>query len=337
LIYKAIRPLLFTLDAETAHGLALSALKLGIAPHPPRAPASLRRSILGLQFPNPVGLAAGFDKHGEVPDAALRLGFGFVEIGSVTPRPQAGNPRPRVFRATLDHAIVNRLGFNSQGHEAVHRRLAAREQNGIVGVNLGANRDSDDRIADYVAGVRRFAGVASYLTVNISSPNTKGLRDLQEKEALTRLLSMVAGARAQAAPHPPILVKIAPDLDDDALQGVAETAIALGIDGIIATNTTIAHDGIRDQRIARQEGGVSGRPLFEPSTRILKRLREIAGRRLVLVGVGGIDSPQAARAKLAAGADLVQLYTGMVYEGPGLPARIVRALADDLQRTPARS
>jgi dihydroorotate dehydrogenase len=337
-IYRALRPLLFALDAETAHGLALSALKLGLTPRAPRAPAVLRKRLLGLDFPNPVGLAAGFDKHGEVPDAALRLGFGFVEIGSVTPRPQAGNPRPRVFRASADGAIVNRMGFNSEGHEAVYRRLAARERNGIVAVNLGANRDSDDRSADYVAGVRRFAGVASYLTVNISSPNTSGLRDLQEKEALTRLLSMVAGARAQATPHPPILLKIAPDLDDDALQRIAETAIGLGIEGVIATNTTLARDGIGDAKIAAEAGGVSGRPLLAPSTRILRRLREIAGNRLVLVGVGGVDSPQAAEAKFAAGADLVQLYTGMVYEGPGLPARIVRAMADAREMgTPGRS
>jgi dihydroorotate dehydrogenase len=337
-IYRALRPLLFTLDAETAHGLALRALKLGLAPHAPRAPAALRKRVLGLDFPNPVGLAAGFDKHGEVADACLRLGFGFVEIGSVTPRPQSGNPRPRVFRAAADRAVINRMSFNSEGHEAVYRRLAERERTGIVAVNLGTNRDSDDRIADYVAGVRRFASVASYLTINISSPNTKGLRDLQEKEALTRLLSMVAGARAQAAPHPPILVKIAPDLDDDALHGIAETVIGLGIDGMIATNTTLSRDGIRDPKIAAEAGGMSGRPLFAPSTRVLQRLRQIAGSRLVLIGVGGIDSPEAARAKLAAGADLVQLYTGMIYEGPGLPARIVRALADERdRRTPARS
>lgn len=337
MIYRALRPLLFALDAEAAHGLALRALKLGLTPRAARAPTVLRRHLLGLDFPNPVGLAAGFDKHGEVPDAALGLGFGFVEIGSVTPRPQPGNPRPRVFRAAADGAIVNRMGFNSEGHEAVYRRLAARERTGIVGVNLGANGDSDDRLADYVAGVRRFANVASYLAINISSPNTKGLRDLQEKEALTRLLSMVAGARADAAPHPPILVKIAPDLDDDALQSIAETAIGLGIDGVIATNTTLARDGISNPAIAGEAGGVSGRPLLAPSTRILKRLREIAGNRLVLVGVGGVDSPEAARAKFAAGADLVQLYTGMVYEGPGLPARIVRALADDrAERMPGR-
>jgi dihydroorotate dehydrogenase len=329
--------LLFALDAEAAHGLALRAMKLGLTPHAPRSAASVGKRLLGLDFPNPIGLAAGFDKHGEVPDAALRLGFGFVEIGSVTPLPQSGNPRPRVFRAAADHAIINRMGFNSEGHEAVYRRLAARERRGIVAVNLGANRDSDDRIADYVAGVRRFASVASYLTINISSPNTKGLRDLQEKEALTRLLSMVAGARAQAAPHPPILVKIAPDLDDDALAGIAETVIGLGIEGMIATNTTVSRAGISDPKMAAEAGGVSGRPLFAASTRVLTRLREVAGPRLILVAAGGVDSPETARAKLAAGADLIQLYTGMVYEGPALPARIVRTLADSrAESRPAR-
>lgn len=329
MIYRALRPLLFAFDPEAAHGLAIRAMKLGVTPHAPRSPASLRRRILGLDFPNPIGLAAGFDKNGEVPDAALRLGFGFVEVGTVTPRPQAGNPRPRLFRAIADRAVINRLGFNNEGHEAVYRRLAERERTGIVAVNLGANRDSEDRVADYAAGVHRFARVASYLTINISSPNTPGLRDLQDKEALTRLLSMVAGARAQAAPHPPILVKIAPDLDDGALERIAETVIGLGIEGMIATNTTIARNGISDPRIAKEAGGLSGRPLFGPSTRVLKRLREIAGSRLVLVGAGGVDSAATARAKLEAGADLVQIYTGMIYEGPGLPARIVRALADE--------
>jgi dihydroorotate dehydrogenase len=328
-IYRALRPLLFALDPETAHALTIRALKLGVSPNAPRSPTALRKRILGLDFSNPVGLAAGFDKNGEVPDAALRLGFGFVEIGTVTPRPQPGNPRPRMFRAVADGAVINRLGFNNEGHEAVYRRLAERERSGIVGVNLGANRDSEDRIADYAAGVRRFASVASYLTINISSPNTPGLRDLQEKEALTRLLSMVAGARAQAAPHPPLLVKIAPDLDDDALQRIAETVVGLGIDGMIATNTTTARTGISDARIAREAGGVSGRPLFDASTHVLKHLRDVAGSKLVLIGAGGVDTPETARAKLAAGADLIQLYTGMIYRGPGLPARIVRALADE--------
>jgi dihydroorotate dehydrogenase len=323
LIYGLIRPALFALEPEAAHRAAIRALALGLYRPAPAHDPRLNRRILGLDFPNPVGLAAGFDKNGEVPDAALALGFGFVEIGTVTPRPQGGNPRPRMFRAPADRAIVNRLGFNSEGHDAVHARLARRRRRGIVGVNLGANKESRDRIADYVTGARRFGDVADYLTVNISSPNTPGLRDLQEKDALRRLLGEVGAARGSV----PVLVKIAPDLDDDALGGIVETVIASGIDGMIVSNTTLSRDGIADPQLAAEAGGVSGRPLFAPSTKMLARARRLAGDRLVLVGVGGIDSGVAARQKLAAGADLVQLYTGMVYEGPDLPARIVAELA----------
>jgi dihydroorotate dehydrogenase len=323
LIYGLIRPALFALEPEAAHRAAIRVLALGLYRPAPAHDPRLNRRILGLDFPNPVGLAAGFDKNGEVPDAALALGFGFVEIGTVTPRPQGGNPRPRMFRAPADRAIVNRLGFNSEGHDAVHARLARRRRLGIVGVNLGANKESSDRIADYVTGARRFGDVADYLTVNISSPNTPGLRDLQEKDALRRLLGEVGAARGSV----PVLVKIAPDLDDDALGGIVETVIASGIDGMIVSNTTLSRDGIADPQLAAEAGGVSGRPLFAPSTKMLARARRLAGDRLVLVGVGGIDSGVAARQKLAAGADLVQLYTGMVYEGPGLPARIVAELA----------
>jgi dihydroorotate dehydrogenase len=323
LIYGLIRPALFALEPEAAHRAAIRALALGLYRPAPAHDPRLNRRILGLDFPNPVGLAAGFDKNGEVPDAALALGFGFVEIGTVTPRPQGGNPRPRMFRAPADRAIVNRLGFNSEGHDAVHARLARRRRRGIVGVNLGANKESSDRIADYVTGARRFADVADYLTINISSPNTPGLRDLQEKDALRRLLGEVGAARGSV----PVLVKIAPDLDDDALGGIVETVIAAGIDGMIVSNTTLSRDGVSDPQLAAEAGGVSGRPLFAPSTKMLARARRLAGDRLVLVGVGGIDSGVAARQKLAAGADLVQLYTGMVYEGPGLPARIVAELA----------
>jgi dihydroorotate dehydrogenase len=323
LIYSLIRPALFTLEPEAAHRLAIRALGLGLYRPAVAQEARLRRRVLGLDFPNPVGLAAGFDKNGEVPDAVLALGFGFVEVGTVTPLPQSGNARPRMFRAPADRAIVNRLGFNSEGHDAVHARLARRTRRGIVGVNLGANKESSDRVADYVTGVRRFGDVADYLAINISSPNTPGLRDLQEKDALRRLLGEVGAARGAV----PVLVKIAPDLDDDALAGIVETVLASGIDGMIVSNTTLSRDGITDARIAAEAGGVSGRPLFAPSTKMIARVRRLAGDRLVLVGVGGIDSGVAARQKLAAGADLVQLYTGMVFEGPGLPARIVAELA----------
>ena len=326
--YARLRPLLFALDPETAHRAAIMALASGLLPKPPPPSARLRRTLLGLDFPNPVGLAAGFDKNAEVPDAALALGFGFVEVGTVTPRPQAGNPRPRMFRLADDRALINRLGFNNAGHEAVYLRLAGRRRTGIVGVNLGANKDSPDRIADYAAGVRRFADVADYLTVNVSSPNTPGLRDLQEKEAAATLLAAVAAARDAGQKRVPILLKIAPDgLDDAALAGLVDTALACGIDGIIATNTTVARNYLTSARHTSEAGGLSGRPLFDPSTAIIRKLRGFAGDALVLVGVGGVDSVQTAQVKFDAGADLVQLYTGMIYEGPDLAARIVNGLA----------
>lgn len=336
MIYRLIRPLLFALDPETAHGLAIAALKAGLYPRAPAPDSRLSRRVLGLDFPNPIGLAAGFDKNAEVVDAALAMGFGFVEVGTVTPLPQPGNPRPRMFRLTTDRAIINRLGFNNEGHEAVHARLAARERRGIVGVNLGANKDSADRVADYVAGVRRFADVADYLTINVSSPNTPGLRDLQEKAALTRLLGAVGEVRGRLPKSPLVLVKIAPDLDNDALAAFVETAVSSGIDGVIVSNTTIARDGLSDRTHAHEVGGLSGRPLFRRSTEMIAAVRRLAGDRLALIGTGGVDSVATARAKLAAGANLVQLYTGMVYEGPGLPARIAAGLAV-IPRTAAQS
>jgi dihydroorotate dehydrogenase len=326
-IYALARPFLFALDPETAHRASIAALQAGLAPSAPVSPASTKRTVMGLDFPNPLGLAAGYDKNAEVVDAALALGFGFVEVGSVTPKPQPGNPRPRVFRSVADHAIVNRLGFNSEGHEAVHARLAKRERRGIIGVNLGANKDSADRVADYARGVTRFSDVASYLAINISSPNTPGLRDLQEREGLTRLLAAVGEARERASRRVPIVVKIAPDLDEVALAAVVETVIAAGMDGMIVSNTTLSRVGVSDPRVAAETGGLSGRPLFAPSTKMLARVRALAGTRLALIGTGGIDSVSAARQKLIAGADLIQLYTGMVYEGPELPGRIAAGLA----------
>jgi dihydroorotate dehydrogenase len=325
-IYALARPLLFALDPETAHRASIAALQAGLAPSAAASPAKLKRTVMGLDFPNPLGLAAGYDKNAEVVDAALDLGFGFVEIGSVTPKPQPGNPKPRVFRAVADHAIVNRLGFNSEGHDAAHARLAKRRPRGIVGVNLGANKDSADRVADYALGVTRFSDVASYLAINISSPNTPGLRDLQERAGLTRLLSEVAEARERASRRVPVVVKIAPDLDEAALAAMVETVIAAGMDGMIISNTTLSRAGLRDARTAGEAGGLSGRPLFAPSTAVLAQVRALAGTRLALIGTGGIDSLRAAQQKLAAGADLIQLYTGMVYEGPELPGKIVAGL-----------
>jgi dihydroorotate dehydrogenase len=331
-LWPLARPLLFTLDAERAHGLSLQALSAGLLPPAPPSDPRLRRTLLGLDFANPLGIAAGYDKNAEVPGPLLRLGFGFVEIGTVTPLPQPGNPRPRIFRLPEDRAVINRLGFNNDGHDAVHRRLSARPPAGILGVNVGANKDSADRIADFARGVARFAGLASYLTINVSSPNTPGLRDLQEKAALADLLARALDARAKAARTPPLFLKIAPDLDDTALAAIAEVALAAGIDGMIATNTTVGRAGISDRRLASEPGGLSGRPLFARSTAVLAKLRLLVGKKMVLIGVGGVDSAETAFAKILAGADLVQLYTGMVYEGPGLPARILAGLPALMER-----
>ena len=328
------------LPPERAHRLAISLA----AAAPRRAPAACRDPrlavhALGLEFANPLGLAAGLDKDAEVPDAMLRLGFGSVEIGTVTPLPQAGNPLPRLFRIPRHGAIVNRMGFNNAGHEAVSERLEARAgRTGIVGANIGANKESDDRIYDYVTGVRLFAPLAAYLTVNVSSPNTPGLRDLQMRSALAPLLDRLTDARAAAAEESgrrtPLLLKVAPDLSDGELGGIVETVLQNGLDGIIVSNTTTARPGLDGLRHADEAGGLSGRPLFDLSTAMLARTRQLAGPNLVLVGAGGVDSAATAWSKIAAGADLVQLYPGLVYGGPSLPRRICEGL---LQRLDERN
>ena len=324
--------LLRLLEPEHAHRVALKAARR----LPSRPPANARDprlnvSVLGLYFPNPIGLAAGFDKDAAVPDQMLGLGFGFVEIGTVTPLPQAGNATPRLFRLPADRALINRLGFNNEGHEAALEQLDRRAgRGGIVGVNLGANRDSEDRVFDYYAGVRLFAPMAAYLTINVSSPNTPGLRELQGPAALAELLARVGEARAAAEEESgrraPLLLKIAPDLDDGQLSGVIETSKQQGVDGLIIANTTVKRPQLRSRKHAAQLGGLSGPPLFEASTAMLARARELAGRDFVLVGTGGVDSAAAAWSKIAAGADLVQLYSALVYEGPSLPRRIVSDL-----------
>lgn len=329
-LYALARAGLFRIDAETAHGLAVKALATGLLPACPPASKRLATRVLGLDFPNPLGMAAGFDKNGEVPDALLRLGFGFAEVGTVTPRPQGGNPRPRVFRLPADRAVVNRLGFNNQGHQALRARLETRRRRpGIVGVNVGANKDTVDRPADYVAGIEAFADLAHYFTINVSSPNTPGLRDLQARAALADLLARAVEARDRMAERhgrrTPLLLKIAPDLDAGGLEDVAAEAMDKRIDGIILGNTTLSRDGAGDAAAA-ETGGLSGRPLFRRSTALLARLRGLVGREMVLVGVGGVESGETAYAKIAAGADLVQLYTGFVYEGPRLAGRILADL-----------
>jgi dihydroorotate dehydrogenase len=301
----------------------------------PAAPADdpkLAISLFGRLFPNPLGLAAGFDKNAEVPDVMLKLGFGFVECGTVTPRPQPGNPRPRMFRLRQDRAVINRLGFNNQGMAAAAERLSARPRQGIVGINIGANKDSADRIADYRETFARLSPLADYVTVNISSPNTPGLRGLQNKDELEKLLALVVEERARANSTVPLLLKIAPDLDEHALDDIANTVLASGIEGMIVSNTTLARPATLKSTNARESGGLSGAPLFAPSTAILKAVRQRVGAQIVLVGVGGVSSGADAYAKIRAGASLVQLYTAMAYEGPGIITRITRELSALLAR-----
>ena len=300
-------------------------------------PRSWRCAAFGLNFPNPVGLAAGFDKNAQVPDALLRLGFGFVEVGTVTPRPQAGNPRTRLFRLEADEGVINRLGFNNEGAPVVLARLAARAREvGVVGVNVGANRDSTDRAEDYVRLIETFAPVASYFTVNVSSPNTPGLRDLQQADALDDLLARVVAAREAARPRSgptPVLLKIAPDLTLAELDDVVGVARKHRVDGMIVGNTTISRPtGLRERDKAKEQGGLSGRPLFKLSTRMLAETFVRAEGAFPLIGAGGIDSGPTAIAKIKAGATLLQLYTGLVFRGIGLLSEIKADLSAALKR-----
>ncbi|MGE0765600.1 MAG: quinone-dependent dihydroorotate dehydrogenase [Hyphomicrobiaceae bacterium] len=328
------RPVLFAFDPERAHQLTIQALEAGVYPRDPLPDdARLGVTVAGLRFPNPVGIAAGFDKDARVPDAILGMGCGFAEIGTVTPIAQAGNPRPRIFRLIRDRAVINRLGFNNEGHGPALKRLEARKsRGGIVGVNIGANKDAADRSADYVAGLDAFYGLAAFLTVNISSPNTPGLRDLQAPAALDELLSRLMTARerqiARGAPRRPIVVKIAPDIAEGDVAPIAERLVAHKVDAIAVSNTTLARTGLGDVEGGKEAGGLSGRPLFDRSTAMLARVYLATNRAIPLIGVGGIDSPEAAYAKIEAGATLIQLYTGLIYEGAGLVRRIKRHLTD---------
>ena len=322
------RQLLFTLDPETAHGLSIRALKCGL-PLSLGAPRDKRLNVrvAGLEFPNPLGMAAGYDKNAEAPDALLGLGFGFAEVGTITPLPQSGNPKPRIFRLVQDEAVINRLGFNNKGHDAAEKRLRTRAgKGGIVGVNIGANKDSADRIGDYELGVTRFAPLATYLTVNISSPNTPGLRTMQARESLAELLGRVMAARAKGIRQPPIFLKIAPDLADAEIEDIAAEVVERNIGGVIVSNTTIARQGLASRTNAGEAGGLSGKPLFVRSTAVLARVRKLLGPDVAIVGVGGVNSAETALEKIRAGADLVQLYTGMIYAGPSLPGRILRGM-----------
>lgn len=336
-LYRFARPALFALDPEDAHEATIKALELGLHPRQiGNDDPVLRQTVFGLDFPNPIGVAAGYDKDARAADAVLAMGCGFAEIGTVTPRAQSGNPKPRIFRLVADRALINSLGFNNGGHAAALARLEARRSKpGIVGVNIGANKDSADRPGDYAKGIETFSAVASYFTVNISSPNTPGLRDLQAPAALDELLSRVMEARtrvvSQGGPRRPIVVKIAPDIAEEDVSPICERLIAHAVDGIAVSNTTLARDGLTDVQ-ATKSGGLSGRPLFRRSTIMLARVFEATDGKIPLIGIGGVDSGETALEKMEAGATLLQLYTGLVYAGPGLIGEIKSHLAREVRR-----
>ncbi|AOL93503.1 quinone-dependent dihydroorotate dehydrogenase [Porphyrobacter sp. LM 6] len=334
MLFRLLRPALFTLDSETGHRLALAGLKALPLRAPMPLPGRLAIEVAGLRFPNPVGVAAGFDKDAEVPDALLGLGFGFTEVGSITPLPQAGNPKPRLFRLVEDQAVINRMGFNNGGAEVALERLRARaERPGIVGVNIGANKDSADRIADYAVMARMMAPVASYLCVNVSSPNTPGLRALQDEGALTALIEGVIAARDEAncAVVPPVFLKVAPDLEPADIDAIARIALDKRLGALVVSNTTISRPALRSSH-AGETGGLSGAPLRELATQRLRDFRKATGAAIPLVGVGGIATAEHAWERIRAGASLVQLYSAMVYEGPGLGAKIARGLEALMKR-----
>lgn len=333
MLFRLLRPALFALDSETGHRLAIRALR-ALPSRQPAQPGRLAINVAGISFPNPVGVAAGFDKDAEVPDALLGLGFGFAEVGSITPLPQAGNPKPRLFRLAEDRAVINRMGFNNGGAEVALARLQQRaRRTGVLGINIGANKDSADRIDDYATMTRLMAPHATYLTVNISSPNTPGLRALQDEGALVELLDGVIEARAEAMAKgaPPIFLKVAPDLEPADIDAIARIAIDKKLGALIVSNTTISRPSLRS-RHAGETGGLSGAPLRDLAQQRLRDFRRATSGAIPLVGLGGIASAEDAWARIRAGASLVQLYSAMVYEGVGLGKRIVNGLEQLMQR-----
>lgn len=338
LIDRLARKALFTLDPETAHGLAIKALKSGLVkPCGAASDPSLKVSLWDLDFPNPLGMAAGFDKNAEVPDPLLALGFGAAEVGTLTPLAQPGNPKPRMFRLVDDQGVINRLGFNNQGHGPARQRLQARKgKSGIVGVNVGANKDSTDRTEDYVKGIETFADLASYFTINISSPNTPGLRDLQARDALDDLLARVLNKRDSLADsvgrRVPVLLKIAPDVDEIGLDDICAVCIGRGVDGMIVSNTTLDRpDSLKSIAQKAEAGGLSGAPLFVKSTIALAKARQRVGPTMPLVGVGGVTDGASALEKIRAGANLVQFYSGLVYGGPPMVETMLQDMAQALK------
>lgn len=327
MLYDLVRPLVFSLEAEKAHGLSIAGLKALPMGPPPKSDPVLTTQLAGLTFPNPVGMAPGFDKNGEVPDALIRMGFGFAEVGTLTPLPQAGNPKPRVFRLPADEGVINRLGFNNDGQQNAMPRLSRirkRMGKGVLGINIGANKDSDDRIADYVTGVKNMAPLADYLTVNISSPNTPGLRALQDKQALEQLLAAVMEARGGGAV--PVFLKVAPDLEPADIDDIVDVAIIHELHALIVSNTTISRPDLRSSN-RDEQGGLSGAPLKDLALQRLRDFRSASGGKIPLIGVGGIASAEDAYERIRAGASLVQLYTAMIYRGTGIARNMNRGLA----------
>ncbi|WP_127105352.1 quinone-dependent dihydroorotate dehydrogenase [Pararhodobacter zhoushanensis] len=323
---------LHRIDPETGHGLSLKALNAGLVPLPGQITSDrLRTVVAGLELPNPLGLAAGFDKNAVALAPLARSGFGFIEVGAATPRPQPGNPRPRLFRLSGDRAVINRFGFNNEGAEAIAARLMRRKAGPIVGLNLGANKDSTDRAADFASVLRLCGPYVDFATVNVSSPNTEKLRDLQGADALRGLLAGVMAERDALERHIPVFLKIAPDLNAQELSDLAGVALESGLDAIIATNTTLGRDGLKSAHKGEM-GGLSGAPLFEKSTRVLAQLSTLTEGRLPLIGVGGVDSAETAYAKILAGASAVQMYSALVYGGLSMVGQILRGLDTLLER-----
>lgn len=342
-IYKILRPILFLIDAEKAHTLAINLLRWHLnprfnAPKQSILQTCLKTSVGDLSFPNPLGLAAGFDKQAEVIGPVFNFGFGFVELGSITPLPQPGNPRPRLFRVEECGAVINRFGFNSDGIEKCRKRIARylkssrRSADGILGVNLGKNKENPDAAADYTTGVKAFSDLADYLTINISSPNTPGLRELQRREPLEALIARVMKERDSSIKPKPLFVKVAPDLCDEQIDDICEIALKYKVDGIIVSNTTIMRPHSLPEKIAAQSGGLSGKPLFEISLKVLREFYKRTNGQILLIGCGGISNGQDAYKMICAGASLIQIYTVLIYEGPSVVIRILNELRDILER-----
>jgi dihydroorotate dehydrogenase len=326
-IYKFIKPAIFSTDPEKAHSLAISGIKLGLHPIDTEKSSNiLSQNILNLSFDNPIGMAAGFDKNGEVPNELLKMGFGFVEVGTVTPRPQEGNPKPRIFRLEEAEGMINRLGFNSKGAEKVKLKLKNRQKIGVLGVNIGANKDSDNMMDDYIYGLKTFYKIADYITINISSPNTPNLRKLQQKQNIRELLNLISAEKPINC-NLPILLKISPDINQTELSDIIEAAIDSKIDGLIISNTTIDKSMVGKIKNSHQDGGLSGKPLFNLSTRLLAKAYTISEGKIPLIGVGGISNGYDAFLKIKAGASLIQLYTGLVFQGPHVAINIKKELS----------